>query len=63
MFEHFETCSKQGLSNQQIFDLLADLEEQLFYIDITYQGKDTAAAHELSKRILEAFASATGCHN
>lgn len=51
------------MSNQQIFDLLSDLEERLFYIDISYQEKDTTAAHELSKRILEAFANATGCHN
>jgi hypothetical protein len=51
------------MTNQQIFEMLADLEEKLFYIDVTHQTKETLTAHEAAKATLEAFAKATGCHN
>lgn len=51
------------MTNQEIFDMLADLEERTFYIDITHQTPETLKAHEAAKKALEAFAKATGCHN
>lgn len=51
------------MTNQEIFDMLADNEERLFY---AYNANPTAelkAAHNAAKAALEAFATATRCHN
>lgn len=52
------------MSNQEIFEMLADNEEKLFY-DSCADNKNTElkAAHTAAKKALEAFAKATGCHN
>lgn len=52
------------MSNQDIFDILADTEEKLFYA--WCRDMDNAAldeAHEAVKKAFEAFAKATGCRN
>lgn len=52
------------MSNQQIFELLADTEEKLFYASCANRGNaELKAAHEAAKKALESFAKATGCHN
>jgi hypothetical protein len=56
------------MNNQEIFDMLADIEEKLFSALFHYgfDGAATAemkAAHAAAKQALEAFAKATGCHN
>lgn len=53
-----------NMSNQDIFDILADTEEKLFYA--WCNDKDNGAlqkAHESAKEALKAFAMATGCRN
>ena len=52
------------MTNQEIFEILADNEEQLFYA--LCSNKDNEAlqkAHASAKQSLEQFALATGCHN
>lgn len=52
------------MSNQQIFELLADNEEKLFYAFCSNrENAELEAAHEAAKKALESFAKATGCHN
>lgn len=51
------------MTNQQFFDMISELEEMLFYIDSRIQAEDTAAAHDLSRNLLESFAKQTGCRN
>lgn len=51
------------MTNQEIFNMLADNEEKLFY---AYNANKTEAlriAHETAKKVLETFAKETGCHN
>ena len=52
------------MTNQEIFEMLADNEQKLFYASCA--DKDNAelkAAHDAARQALEAFAKATGCHN
>lgn len=52
------------MMNQEIFEMLADHEERLFYA--VCRNKENEAlrlAHENAKQSLEAFALATGCHS
>lgn len=52
------------MTDQQIFEILADNEEKLFYALCRNKENETLrTAHESAKRSLEAFALATGCHN
>ena len=51
------------MSNQEIFNMLADNEEKLFYAYTANQTDELKAAHQAAKSALEAFAKATGCHN
>ena len=51
------------MSNQEIFDMLADNEERLFYAKQANPTEELNAAHEAAKAALEAFAKATGCCN
>ena len=52
------------MSNQDIFDILADTEEKLFYA--WCKDKDNAAvkkAHKTAKEALKSFAMPTGYYN
>ncbi|MDE7339613.1 MAG: hypothetical protein K2N80_03495 [Lachnospiraceae bacterium] len=52
------------MTNQEIFEILADNEEKLFYA--LCQNKENVmlkTTHENAQQSLEAFAFATGCHN
>lgn len=52
------------MSNQEIFEMLADNEEKLFYASCADDNNaELKAAHTAAKKALEAFAKATGCHN
>lgn len=52
------------MTNQEIFDILADHEERLFYaLCRDNENEALKAAYENAKRSLKAFALATGCHN
>lgn len=52
------------MTNQEIFEILADNEEKLFYALCQNRNNNTLKmAHESAKQSLEAFALATGCHN
>lgn len=56
------------MSDQEIFEMLSKIECELFYKAINMSPKDPARevigeAHQAAKTALEAFASATGCHN
>ena len=52
------------MTDQQIFEILADHEEKLFYALCNDKGNEPLIiAHENAKRSLETFALATGCHN
>lgn len=52
------------MTNQEIFDMLADNEEKLFYASCADNGNaELKAAHTAAKQALEAFAKATGCNN
>lgn len=52
------------MMNKEIFEILADHEEKLFYaLCNDSENKPLRQAHENAKRSLEAFALATGCHN
>ena len=51
------------MANQEIFNMLADNEERLFYAYNTNETEELKEAHEAARKALEAFAKATGCHN
>lgn len=52
------------MSNQEIFEMLADNEEKLFYASCADgNNAELKAAHTAAKKALEAFAKETGCHN
>lgn len=51
------------MTNQEIFNMLADNEERLFYAYSANKTEELKAAHSAAKQALEAFAKATGCHN
>ena len=52
------------MSNQEIFEMLAENEQKLFYaVCADKDNADLKAAHAAAKQALEAFAKATGCHN
>lgn len=52
------------MTNQEIFEILADYEEKLFYALCQNKNNNTLRiAHESARQSLKAFALATGCHN
>lgn len=51
------------MTNQEIFYMLADNEEKLFYAYNANKTEELKAAHAAAKAALESFAKATGCHN
>lgn len=52
------------MTNQEIFNLLADNEEKLFYASCSDTNNlELKKAHKAAKIALETFAKATGCHN
>ena len=51
------------MSNQEIFEMLANNEERLFYAYCAEHTEELKAAHKAAKEALEAFAAATGCCN
>ena len=51
------------MSNQEIFEMLADNEEKLFYAYNANKTEELKAAHQAARIALETFARATGCHN
>lgn len=52
------------MTNQQIFETIAENEMRLFYA-VRHDPENEAlkAAHKAAKEALIAFAAATGCHN
>lgn len=51
------------MTQQEIFNMLADNEEKLFYAYNANKTEELKQAHEAAKMALESFARATGCHN
>lgn len=52
------------MTNQEIFDTLAENECKLFYASCRDpHNAELKAAHAAAKAALESFAKATGCHN
>ena len=52
------------MTNQQIFETLAENEMRLFYAMRKHPEDETlAAAHKAAREALITFAAATGCHN
>lgn len=51
------------MTTQEIFNMLADNEERLFYAYNANKTEELKAAHQAARQALEAFAKATGCHN
>lgn len=52
------------MTNQEIFEILTDNEERLFYaLCNNKENKALQKAHANAKQTLEDFACATGCHN
>lgn len=52
------------MTNQEIFNVLADNEEKLFYAQCADRDNaELREAHKAAKEALEAFAKVTGCHN
>lgn len=51
------------MTNKEIFNMLADNEEKLFYAYSANKTEELKVAHEAAKKALEAFAKATGTHN
>jgi len=51
------------MTNQEIFNMLADNEERLFYAYNANPTEELKAAHNAAKAALESFAASTGCHN
>lgn len=52
------------MTNEEIFDTLAENEFRLFYAaSRNPENEALKAAHAAARAALEAFAKATGCHN
>lgn len=52
------------MSNQKIFEMLADTECELFHLSADNPENEVLKeAHKAARVALEAFAKATGCHN
>ena len=52
------------MTNQEIFEVLAENECKLFYAKCAdRENEELRAAHQAAKEALIAFAAATGCHN
>lgn len=52
------------MTNQEIFDTLAENESKLFYaLSKNPESEELKAAHAAAKLALVSFAQATGCHN
>ena len=52
------------MTNQEIFELLAENEEKLFHAwSREPRNEILKKAHEAAKKALEEFAKLTGCHN
>lgn len=52
------------MTNQEIFDVLAENECKLFYAYCAdSKNEELKAAHQAAKQALIAFANLTGCHN
>lgn len=51
------------MNDREIFEMLADNEEKLFYAYCANKTDELKNAHTAAKQALEAFAKATGCHN
>lgn len=51
------------MNDREIFEMLADNEEKLFYAYCANKTDELKNAHAAAKQALEAFAKATGCHN
>lgn len=52
------------MTNQEIFEILAENEEKLFYAWCANRdNEEIKKAHEAAKKALEEFAKKTGCHN
>ena len=52
------------MNNQEIFEVLADNEQKLFYASCADKNNaELKAAHAVARNALEAFAKAAGCHN
>ena len=51
------------MTNQEIFNILSEREEKLFYIYCNNKNEKTKAYHEHAKINLIEFANRTGCKN
>ena len=52
------------MSNQEIFNILAENECNLFYAMLKNpENAELKAAHDAADKALVEFAKATGCHN
>ena len=51
------------MTNQEIFNILSEREEKLFYIYLNNKNEKTKADHERAKINLIEFANRTGCKN
>ena len=52
------------MNEQEIFEMLADNEEKLFYaMCADRENKELEAAHAAARKALEEYAKRTGCHN
>lgn len=62
-----QDTKKEGIkimTNQEIFEILADNEEKLFYaLCHNKENEMLKTAYKNARQSLEAFALATGCHN
>ena len=51
------------MTNQEIFEILSNLEEETFYKSVKEKTVENKAIHDTIKETLERFAKITGCHN
>ena len=51
------------MTNQEIFNMLSENEEKLFYAYTHTGTEELKEAHKAARQALVAFAKATGCHN
>ena len=51
------------MTNQEIFNILSEREEKLFYIYCNNKNEQTKADHERAKNNLIEFVNRTGCKN
>ena len=51
------------MTNQEIFNILSEREEKLFYIYLNNKNEKTKVDHEQAKINLIEFANRTGCKN